>query len=380
MKLLRGIFRLILIVFLAANIHMAFTGKWFLYKAVWYFTADIDDYKIFDNRTVANDSLAGRELPNSAFYNSKKLPEHLLGILRKTKTIAVLAVQHDSVVMENYWEGYKPNSYSNSFSMAKSIIVTLVGIAIQEGKINSVDQPVGDFLPQFKEGKGSKLLIRHCLMMASGSSWDEAYANPFSITTEAYYGSDLEKTVSKIEIRDEPGTIFEYRSGDTEMLGLILEKATGMSVSQYASEKLWKPMQATMPALWSLDKEGGHEKCYCCFNSNARDFSRLGLLYLHNGRWNGKQIIDSAWCRTATTAHMLPDKNGDKVDYYGYQWWIHPDKDHRIFYARGIRGQYIIVIPDKDLVLVRLGERRGAKVRTNYEEVDALIHWALEAF
>jgi CubicO group peptidase (beta-lactamase class C family) len=213
--------------------------------------------------------------------------------------------------------------------------------------------------------------------MSSGSNWDEAYANPFSVTTEAYYGSDLHKTATGVTIKKEPGTYHKYKSGDTELLGLIIEKATRKSLSQYASEKLWQPLGAEHPALWSTDKKNGNEKAFCCFNSNARDFARIGQLMLDSGRWKGNTIIDPAYYSQSITACNIQDESGRPCNYYGYQWWIAPAYPG-VFYARGILGQYTIIIPSKHIVVVRLGHKRsGTSVNGMPEEVDALINWGM---
>ncbi|MCW3120170.1 MAG: beta-lactamase, partial [Chitinophagaceae bacterium] len=286
-------------------------------------------------------------------------------------------IKNDSLLYENYWDGYNDSSLSNSFSVAKSITSLLIGIAIKEGKIKSVGDAVGNYLPEFKEGLGAKLTIRDLLTMSSGSNWDESYANPLSVTTEAYYGSDLYKTATGIKIIREPGTLHSYKSGDTGLLGLILEKATGKSLSEYASGKLWKPLGAEHPALWSTDREKGNEKAYCCFNTNARDFARIGQLMLDSGKWNGSAIIDSAYYQQSISACNIPDETGKPCNYYGYQWWIRPAYEG-VFYARGILGQYVIVIPSKKTIIVRLGKKRSDKrIQGAPAEVDALINWGL---
>jgi CubicO group peptidase (beta-lactamase class C family) len=255
----------------------------------------------------------------------------------------------------------------------------LVGIALQEGKIKSLDEPVGDFLPEFKEGDKAKVTIRNLMTMTSGTNWQESYASPISMTTEAYYGSDLYKLATSVKVVKTPGSQWRYKSGDSQLLGLILEKASGKSLSEYASEKLWKPMGAVHPALWSTDKKAGNEKAYCCFNTNARDFSRLGTLYLHDGNWHGKQLIDTALVKLFTTPLNIKDDEDSLVNYYGYMWWVLPERTG-VFYARGILGQYIIVIPKKKMVLVRLGEKRGEPMHQSYVEVYAMVDWALKNF
>jgi len=250
---------------------------------------------------------------------------------------------------------------SNSFSVAKSIVSILTGIALKEGSIRDIDQPVGDFLPAFGKGARARITIRHLLTMCSGLNWDESYINPFSMTTKAYYGKDLKGLIMNLEAVEEPGRVFKYLSGNTLVLAMVLEKATGMNLSKYASEKLWKPLGAGRSALWSLDKKDGREKAYCCFNSNARDFARMGQLYLDRGMWKGRRLVPADYVAASTRPAPLVHPDGRPCGIYGYSWWLARHRDMRIFYARGILGQYIICIPEKRMVIVRLGHKRGPK-------------------
>ena len=351
------------------------TGYNYIWKAVWYYTADLDDYKIFSNNTVAIGN--PQPIPNSSSYKKVEVPATVNSVLEKTKSVALLVLKNDSVIIEKYWNGYSDTSYSNSFSVAKTIVGLLTACAIHDGFIDSLDQHVGDFIPEMNEGHFYKITIRSLLTMSSGTSWDESYGSPFSNTAEAYYGSDLYHTAtSGLKCKQRPGTEWRYKSGDTELLGLVLEKATKKSLSEYASEKLWKPMGAQHEALWSTDKEGGREKAYCCFNTNARDYSRIGTLLLHHGNWNGTQLVDSAMVELFTSPLGIKDEINETANYYGYQLWILPDRSG-VFYARGILGQYIIVIPQKNIVMVRLGLTRGEIVGHSFEEVYSLVDWAL---
>jgi CubicO group peptidase (beta-lactamase class C family) len=351
------------------------SGRTYLFKAVWHNFADIDDYKIFTNNSVAIGD--GQPWKISAQYNKPALPENLKSLLDNLGTIAVVIIKNDSLLFEEYWDGYNDSSFSGSFSMAKSITSLLIGAAIKEGKIKSLDEPIGNYLPEFKEGKKGSVKIVDLLTMSSGSDWNESYANPLSVTTELYYGDDVYKTATGVHIIKKPGTIHSYKSGDSQLLGLILEKATGKSLSDYASEKLWKPLGAEHIALWSTDHLGGNEKAYCCFNTNARDFARLGQLMLDSGSWKGNEIISKEYFQRSVTPCMLTDEHGEACNYYGLQWWLVPYQPG-VFYARGILGQYIIVIPSKNEVIVRLGKHRSAnKIQTVPEETDELIKWGM---
>ena len=348
-------------------------GKTYLYKAIVYNFAGIDDYSIFDNRSV----LAVQPVPwrFSADYGKVNIPDTLEQYLTKLQSVGLVLVQNREIVVEKYWNGYNDSSLSNSFSVAKSITSLLIGAAIHEGKIASVNDPVGKYLPEFNEGEKAKVKIVDLLTMSSGSNWNESYANPLSETTELYYGTNVYKTATRVNIVKPPGTYHAYKSGDTQLLGLIVEKATGKFLSVYAAEKIWQPLGAEHTALWSIDKPNGNEKAYCCFNSNARDFARLGQLMLDSGKINGRAVIDSAFFRKSVAPCKIIDENNMPCNYYGYQWWIIPGRQD-IFYARGILGQYIICIPARNMVIVRLGEKRDEKINNVPIEVNTLIAWA----
>ncbi|AKD02434.1 serine hydrolase [Pontibacter korlensis] len=367
-----GLGTLLLLGLLAAWIHMA--DKNYVYKALVYNFADIDDNIIFDQREI-DAPATPQPWPLARMYNRIQLPQELEQLHQELESVAFLVVKDDSILYEQYWDGYSDESLSNSFSMAKSIVSMLIGVAIKEGKIQSVEQPVADFLPEFKEGDKAKIKIKHLLWMSSGLNWDESYSNPLSMTTEAYYGSNLKEIIDRLEALEEPGQKWIYKSGDTQVLAFVLQKATGKSLSKYAEEKLWKPLGAAQDAEWSIDQPDGVEKAYCCFFSNARDFARLGKLYLHNGVWDGDTIVPSAYVQASLTPNGLTKaSDGEKVDFYGYQWWLMPDyKGPNIFYARGILGQYIVVMPEKNIVIVRLGKQRGERLGEHPSEVMAMI-------
>lgn len=374
-KFIKVIVVIILTVIVVFSAYAVISGRTYLFEAVWYNFADIDDYKKFSNNPVVTGEPQPWDI--SGDYNKNPLPVELKKKLEELETVAVLAIRNDSILYEFYWDGYSDSSLSGSFSMAKSITGLLIGAALKEGKIRSLEEPVGNYLVEFRTGEKAKVRIVDLLTMSSGSNWDEAYANPFSVTTELYYGHNVYKTATGVSIVHQPGTLHEYKSGDTQLLGLILEKATGKSLSAYASEKLWQPMGAEHAALWSTDQIGGSEKAYCCLNSNARDFARLGKLMLDSGRWKGNEIIPMDYFRQSIKPCMIPDATGKPCTYYGYQWWITPSRSG-IFYARGILGQYVIVIPSKRTIIVRLGKKRSDKRIDNAPaEVDALIRWGM---
>ncbi len=374
----------IVLLVVLVNLVILFTGRHYLYKTLAHTVfrgrlgPSITEYRIFENRTVKT----GKPMPwsVSAAYNKKSIPAAYLADFEKYQTIAYLIIKNDSLCYEQYWDGFSDTSHTNSFSMAKSITSILVGIAIAEGKIKGVDEPVSDFLPEFKKGMDSLLTIKDLLTMSSGMNFDESYINPFAYPAEAYYGSNLEETTLGYRVTETPGQKFKYLSGNSTLLGIILTRATGETLSDYASEKLWQPLGAENPAYWSLDHSGGLEKAYCCFNSNARDFARIGQLYLNYGQWpdhSELQRHQSAAIRDLDVDtvsrpslvwiykqivprdYVLASTTPKKVAYYGYNWWILNCDGHTVPYCRGILGQYIFIIPDEKMVVVRLGRKRG---------------------
>lgn len=387
MKILKIIGKGLLFILVILNLSILFSGKWYLYKGIanTYLKGrkgpSIEEYTIFENREVKTGTPQPWHLAYNA--NSKKIPDAYLQEFTAMETVAYVILKNDSLIHEQYWDGFGENSYTNSFSMAKTFVSILVGAAIDEGKIKSIDQPVSDFLPEFKDDSKAKLTIKHLLTMSSGINFDEDYVSPFAYPAQAYYGSDLKKLTYNYKIVEEPGKVFNYLSGNSELLGFILEKATGKTISDYASEKLWKPLGAAHPAYWSLDHKDGTEKAYCCFNSNARDFARVGELFLDSGKWNGTQLISTEYVLNSIKLADLVDDSGKKNDKYGYAWWLMPNyKGHDIFYARGILGQYIICIPDKKMVVVRLGKKREKSLTPHSHTADvfAYIDAALEMY
>lgn len=351
--------RIILIAFAVLAVAYAVCPQ-YLRTALIYQQPGIDDYKIFDNRVVACGNYEPwREVPG---YNNREIPDAYKKEFDKYKTVAFLVIKDEKIRFEKYWEDYSSESKSNSFSMSKSIISLLIGIALDEGSIKSVDQPVGDFLPEFKEGEKAKVTIRELLEMSSGLSWDEAYSSAFSMTTKGYYGRDLPGLVLNQTVLREPGKFFDYKSGNTQLLALILERATFKKVSTFASEKLWQPMGAHHDALWSIDQPNGVEKAYCCFNTNIRDFARFGQLILNHGKWNDKQLVSESYLNQALApvSHLI-DEKGKNVDYYGWQWWLMKYRGNQVYYMRGIGGQYVIVVPALNTVIVRLGHKRATE-------------------
>lgn len=312
------------------------------------------DYSKFTNDNVK----AGKHRAWDKKEEQLNLNQSDLDDILAWETTALLILKDKEVIFEQYWDGFNSNSYSNSFSMAKSFTSIAIGVAIKEGKIKSVNQAVSDFIPEFNTPEKKDITIKHLLTMSSGIDFGESYGDPFGFMARTYYGKELyDLTLSKPAIKL-PGTEFHYQGGNTLLLSFILEKATGKPLSEYFSEKIWKPIEAKNDALWSITEKDQKLKSYCCFYSNAQDFARIGQLYLDSGKWNGKSIIDHDYFNSSIKPINIKNKAGKNIDYYGYQWWLGSHEELNFFYARGILGQYIVVIPEKKIVLVRLGHKR----------------------
>jgi CubicO group peptidase (beta-lactamase class C family) len=330
-------------------------------------TAFLEDYKEFPNRTIQKGT--AQPWAVSKDYNSVPATDKLNTTHKNLQTVAFLIIKNDSIWHESYFEGYTNTSKSNSFSIAKSIVSAALGKAIMEGKIKSLDQKVTDFFPKLKGKFAKEVTVGDLSSMASGLSWDEKYYSPFSIVTRAYFDDHLKEVILGLSIKDKPGQEFRYLSGATQLLAMCIEKATGEYLSNYVSEHFWKPMGAENDALWQLDEaDTGIEKAYCCIASTARDFARFGKLYKQNGIWNGKQILPRSFVEKS-----LQPRFSDSPEY-GYGWWLHQINGKRVFYMRGHLGQFVIVLPEDDVIIVRLGHLKGKQTTTDPHSNDLYVY------
>ena len=370
MTLLKFSFKLLVFSFVLLNVYIVVSGKTYVYKAlkVGYLkghnTATIEDYKYFENRIVEKGT--GIQWPQASDYNKQEISTELRARLEKNKSIAFTVIQKDSILYETYWDIGSRTSRTNSFSMAKSVVAMLIGVAIQDGYIESIDQKITDFIPEYDrpgDHFNAEVTIKHLLTMSSGMDWNEDYYNPFGVTAEAYFTKNLNDLMLRIDFTEKPGEKWHYQSGSTQLMGLIIERSTGTSLSAYLSEKLWQPINATGQAEWMIDKQGGVEKAYCCINSNALDFARFGQLYLDKGNWNGVQLIDSSFVEASLSA--------DLEAHYGYSWWLYETQyKYPVYTMRGVNGQYVIVVPALELVAVRLGHKREGYVNKSTLDLD----------
>jgi CubicO group peptidase (beta-lactamase class C family) len=344
-------------------------------RALIWMDADIKDYEKFPARTMNNappvfnfekvDSAIQNQyltmldtIASQPFSTNTITQSSFNELLVSTQTRAFLIIKDDRLIYENYFNGYERDSINTSFSVAKSFVSALVGISIDEGLIDNGDDPITKYIPELqdKDLRYSAITIKHLLSMASGLRYVEE-ETPLSDDTKTYYDPNLRAVALSAVIEEEPGKKFHYNNYNYLLLGIILERATGMPVAKYMEEKLWKPLGMESPASWSLDGEAsGFEKMESGINARAIDFAKFGRLYLNNGsNWNGEQVISEKWTSTSTSANSTSDPSIE----YQYGWWIYPLQDgvdnNRHFSARGNLGQFIYVAPEERLVIIRHG-------------------------
>ena len=376
-----------LIIFFALMIFLAMSvidSPGYAWRIVTMLSSSTDDYKVFPNRTIEKGILESpfpsnlRTLPSTINfdYGQVRHKENLDDLLKRTGTSAFLMVKDDQVIVENYYNSFREDIHT-SFSIAKSFDSAMIGAAIADGYIESIDEPVIDFIPEIA-GRGlDSLTIRNLLRMDTGIRYrtQDDWLAPFSDDALTYYSTDMRELVFNVKRSEKPiSSAFLYNNFHPLLEGVLLERATGMPVAQYLQERIWKPIGAEFPASWSLDsKASGFEKMESGINARAIDYARFGLLYLHNGEWNGQQILPEKWVLDSTSPNSEDERNFDSYPiwkemngYYGYHWWGLRNKDGSYdFMAQGHLGQIIYIAPRNNSVVVRLGE-----------EPDKQVNWA----
>ena len=327
--------------------------------------ADITDYKYFQNTEIAKSS-APQKWPIHKSYNKIPQTEKLKNLHEELGTVAFLIIKNDSIWHEKYFSGYNKDSHSNSFSMAKSIVSATMGKAIEKGFFKSTNDKVGDYISGYNNGFASELTIGDLSSMSSGMNWNESYTNIFGVTARSYITSELNELIKSREIVEPPGKSFKYYSSNTQLLSMTIEKATNRNISDLVKEWFIDPLGFENNIFWQIDgKKNNSVKAYCCFNSNARDFARFGKLYKDFGKWNGTQILDSTFIAKSIKPRF------EESSEYGYGFWLGEINKNRFFAMRGILGQYVIVIPEKNTIIVRLGERNNEKDNSRPKDFDS---------
>ena len=336
--------------------------------------ADITDYKYFENITLSK-STSPQPWPIHKDYNNLPETENLKKIHAELGTVAYLIIKNDSIWHEKYYQGYKKNSYSNSFSMAKSIVSATMGKAIQNGYFESIDDKVSSYVNGYSDGLAEKLTIGDLSSMASGLDWNESYTDVFGVTARSYISSELNELIKSRAIVEEPGKSFKYYSASTQLLSMVIEEATQNKISTLVQDWFLEPLGFENNSLWQIDgKKNNTVKAYCCFNSNARDFARFGKLYKDFGKWNGVQILDSSFVAKSIKPRFK------KSPEYGYGFWLGKINENDFFAMRGILGQYVIVVPERNIIVVRLGKKNLEKNNYRPKDFDVYLTEALKMF
>jgi len=368
-----GLFALITTLLLYA--YIAYPAE-YVNRVLRWRDADVYDYQKFPERAL--------DVSGSPFEFALNLDEEHVrtqfeavsatddfdSFLEKNRTQAFIVIRDDAILYEKYFNGTSHDSIVTSFSIAKSFTSALIGIAISEGYIHSVNDPITDYLPELaqRDPAFANITIRNLLMMSSGIKYEEF---PFVNGDDAktYYYPDLRQlALEDTHIVGLPGEQFHYNNYHPLLLGMIIERATCTSVANYLQEKIWKPIGMEYPGSWSLD-ENGFEKMESGINARAIDFAKFGRLFLHNGDWNGAQVIPAEWVAESTQAEPSVDYANYYYDdfifangqgYYKYMWWgIQRDKQNYDFMALGNHGQFIYISPQKNLIILRFGESYG---------------------
>lgn len=287
----------------------------------------------------------------------------MLDFLERTGNTGILILKDDFIIYENYSQGYTKFDKITSWSVAKSFISALIGIAIDEGHIDSIDEHITQYMPELKKSGYNNVTIKQILQMSSGIKFSEAYEDKNSDISRLLYKlflymRPIEKMILNYPSKFPSGDYFEYVSLNTQILGLLLRRVTGQDMVSYLEKKLWQPMGAESDAYWLTDNYGT-EVTFCGMNCTLRDYAKFGLVYLHNGYFNGKQIIPKSWVKESTIPeypHLQPGATDERYFKWGYQhhWWI-PEGSLGDYCATGAWGQYIYINPEKNFVGVKTG-------------------------
>lgn len=356
------------IYFMVASRTDTFTGRWVAWKS-----SGVDDYLLFPSDPIARSSAAftfdtsdaGIPFENISYdYNGKTQTASLETLLEQTNTTAFIVIKEDTILYENYLNGYQRDSIVTSFSVAKSISSLLLGLAIDDGYIQSLDEPVTRYIPELSQVDPAyqQITLQHLLAMKSGIAFKDTDI-PWHDKSRAYYHPHLREVVTQLPIAEPPDLTFVYNTFNPIILGIVLENATGQSVADYFEMRLWKSLGTEYDASWSLDSvEDGMAKMESGFNARAIDFAKIGRLVLNRGEWEGEQIISHEWIEESMkiNAQSHVPKFGENV-YYQNGWWvISPTaKDRYTVFGWGHLGQYLFIYPDDDVIILRFGKEIG---------------------
>jgi len=356
MRLLRYFIEFIIMFLIMGWFNSCYVVRYF----TWNF-ADVRDYRRFPYKTIQNAPpvfdfhVAAKpvtfSIPSS--YRRKNAGESFEDFLSRHKTTAFLVIRDDTILYERYFHGYRHDSVFPSFSVTKSVLSSLAGIALGEGSLKSLEQTVSQFLPVLRDERFTRCTLEDLLNMRSGIRFDEGYYNPFGGMAKFYYGTDLKRYVEHLKMKEEPGLQYKYASCNDQVAAFILECATGEKLPEYLESRLWKPMGMEAPAMWNTDSpDHNNVKAFCCLNARAIDFAKFGRLYLRKGEWDGVQLVPQQWVERSTS--IINDSRDSQGYAYTLGWRVLDDGS---FFAKGILGQYIYVDRARKLIIIRFGKK-----------------------
>jgi CubicO group peptidase (beta-lactamase class C family) len=340
-------------------------------NVIFYQYPDTYDHTTFENTTIETGTPAPWKIaPKNKTHD---FPEDGLNYLKNKKTYSFVVAHKGKIVNEYYGNDAHPLFRSNVFSLTHGLLSLMVGCALKDGSIKSLDQKVTDFYPEFSGEHEKAFTIRTLLTMTSGFKPHFQKNARSLLPIKPYYSPDTEKRIISKSLKNIPGEVWAYNGDDSELLSMILKRATGLSAGEYLEKNIWKPIGAETPALWPIDDKG-NEKASCFF-ATARDFTKIGQLVLNRGAWNGKQLISKRYIKEMLSAQKgLVDKNKNPIDFFGMQWWLTSYKKKQVAYLQGCKGQYLIVVPQHNLVIARFGEKgRQTFNGTNPKELFRLL-------
>jgi CubicO group peptidase (beta-lactamase class C family) len=343
-----------------------YIGRWMTWRA-----SDIMDYEKFPSYPFAAShspfkfkSDADTAIENLEVTVKDEIKQPLFKVLRDSETTAFLVIENDLIVMESYLNGYTRESINTSFSVAKSVTSLMIGKAIEDSLISSVDDPVTQYLPEFSQvdSKYGKLTIAHILNMRSGIQFKD-HDLPWGDKPKAYYHPRLRERLKELPITFEPGSKFQYNSYNPILAGMILERVCGQSPAKYFEEKIWNTLGMEFSGSWSMDSdESGMTKMESGLNIRAIDFAKLGRLVLNKGDWNGVQVISSEWMEKSSSIlqENKVEEFGDEIHYEKF-WWLFSNDQRKAYIISGWGhlGQYLYIFPDEKVIIVRMGKDTG---------------------
>jgi CubicO group peptidase (beta-lactamase class C family) len=349
-----------LLILIVVILIMSFT---YIGRYIFWNFADVGDYKKFPSITIHHwggpfyfrhsHVPYAWELP--AKFAGDEEGRDLDAFLANHQTLAFIVIRNDTLLTEKYFDGFSRESVIPVFSVAKSVVSALVGIALEEGLLGSVDDPITRYVGGLTEKGFDEITLEHLLNMRSGIIYSESYFNPFSEMAKFYYGRHLDRYVLKSRIREAPDLHYDYISVNTQLLAMALENQAGIPLPQYLEEKIWKKIGMEYDASWSIDsKKHQRVKSFCCLNARPLDLAKFARLYLNEGNWEGDQIISREWVRRSIS---IDNDSRDSRGYpYHYHWRVLEDGS---FFAKGILGQYIYIDPSRNLIMMRLGKKEA---------------------